>query len=125
MSKALSFDLRIRALAAVAGGMTHRAAGERFGVSAAVGAGITLPLVERDVPDGQAVALIRPEAVGLASDAAKVRPITVRWGAVWQFGNPWSAQACSGSTYRTCASSASAVTPAKRLVIPSKRMKSS
>ena len=35
MSKALSLDLRIRALAAVAGGMTHRAAGERFGVSAA------------------------------------------------------------------------------------------
>jgi putative spermidine/putrescine transport system ATP-binding protein len=32
--------------------------------------GITLPLVERDVPDGRAVALIRPEAVGLASDAA-------------------------------------------------------
>jgi transposase len=35
MSKALSLDLRVRALAAVAGGMTHRAAGERFGVSAA------------------------------------------------------------------------------------------
>ena len=32
--------------------------------------GITLPLVERDVPDGQVVALIRPEAVTLASDAA-------------------------------------------------------
>jgi transposase len=35
MSKALSLDLRVRALAAVAAGMTHRAAGERFGVSAA------------------------------------------------------------------------------------------
>ena len=35
MSKALSFDLRVRALVAVASGMTHRAAGERFGVSAA------------------------------------------------------------------------------------------
>ena len=35
MSTALSFDLRVRVLAAVAGGMTHRAAGERFGVSAA------------------------------------------------------------------------------------------
>jgi transposase len=35
MSKALSLDLRVRVLAAVAGGMTHRAAGERFGVSAA------------------------------------------------------------------------------------------
>lgn len=35
MSIALSLDLRVRVLAAVAHGMTHRAAGERFGVSAA------------------------------------------------------------------------------------------
>jgi transposase len=35
MSKALSLDLRTRVLAAVAGGLSHRAAGERFGVSAA------------------------------------------------------------------------------------------
>ncbi len=35
MSKALSLDLRIRVLAAVAGGLSHRAAGARFGVSAA------------------------------------------------------------------------------------------
>jgi transposase len=35
MSKALSFDLRVRVLAAVAGGSTHRQAAERFGVSAA------------------------------------------------------------------------------------------
>lgn len=35
MSKALSLDLRVRVLAAVAAGMSHRAAGERFGVSAA------------------------------------------------------------------------------------------
>ena len=35
MSTALSLDLRVRVLAAVAYGMTHRAAGERFGVSAA------------------------------------------------------------------------------------------
>jgi transposase len=35
MSRALSLDLRTRVLAAVAGGLTHRAAGERFGVSAA------------------------------------------------------------------------------------------
>ncbi len=35
MSRALSLDLRVRVLAAVACGMTHRAAGERFGVSAA------------------------------------------------------------------------------------------
>lgn len=35
MSKALSLDLRVRVLAAVAGGMSHRSAGERFGVSAA------------------------------------------------------------------------------------------
>jgi len=35
MSRALSVDLRIRVLVAVAGGLSHRAAGERFGVSAA------------------------------------------------------------------------------------------
>jgi len=35
MSKAFSVDLRVRVLAAVAGGLTHRQAGERFGVGAA------------------------------------------------------------------------------------------
>ena len=35
MSKALSLDLRVRVLAAVAQGQTHREAAERFGVSAA------------------------------------------------------------------------------------------
>lgn len=35
MSKALSVDLRVRVLAAVATGLSHRQAGERFGVSAA------------------------------------------------------------------------------------------
>lgn len=35
MSKALSVDLRVRVLAAVAKGLSHRQAGERFGVSAA------------------------------------------------------------------------------------------
>jgi transposase len=35
MSKALSVDLRIRVLASVEAGATHREAGERFGVSAA------------------------------------------------------------------------------------------
>lgn len=35
MSKALSFDLRVRVLAAVQAGASHRQAGERFGVSAA------------------------------------------------------------------------------------------
>lgn len=35
MSNVLSLDLRVRILAAVAGGMSHRAAGERFDVSAA------------------------------------------------------------------------------------------
>ena len=35
MSKALSLDLRVRVQAAVAGGLSHRAAGGRFGVSAA------------------------------------------------------------------------------------------
>ena len=35
MTRATSLDLRIRVLAAVAGGLRHRAAAERFGVSAA------------------------------------------------------------------------------------------
>src|SRR6516164_4689132 len=35
MPRALSFDLRIRVVAAVAQGLSHRQAGERFGVSAA------------------------------------------------------------------------------------------
>ncbi|PYE93254.1 Homeodomain-like domain-containing protein [Rhizobium sp. PP-F2F-G38] len=35
MSKALSMDLRVRALAAVSQGLSHRAAAERFEVSAA------------------------------------------------------------------------------------------
>src|SRR5271155_1698429 len=35
MSKALSLDLRVRVLAAVRAGATHREAAERFGVSAA------------------------------------------------------------------------------------------
>jgi transposase len=35
MSRALSLDLRTRVLAAVRDGMSHRQAGERFGVSAA------------------------------------------------------------------------------------------
>lgn len=35
MSKALSVDLRVRVLAAVAEGLTHRQVGERFDVSAA------------------------------------------------------------------------------------------
>jgi transposase len=35
MSRALSVDLRVRVLAAVAGGLSHRQAGERFGVGAA------------------------------------------------------------------------------------------
>jgi transposase len=35
MSKALSLDLRVRVLAAVARGLTHRQAAERFGVSSA------------------------------------------------------------------------------------------
>jgi transposase len=34
MSKALSLDLRVRVLSAVAQGLSHREAGERFAVSA-------------------------------------------------------------------------------------------
>ena len=47
-------------------GLSNRLAGEVRGGEVTV-RGVTLPLVERDVPDGQVVALIRPEAVTLAS----------------------------------------------------------
>jgi putative spermidine/putrescine transport system ATP-binding protein len=47
-------------------GLSNRLAGEVRGGEVIV-RGCTLPLVERDVPDGGVVALIRPEAVTLAS----------------------------------------------------------
>ena len=47
-------------------GLSNRLPGEVRGGEVTV-RGVTLPLVERDVPDGQVVALIRPEAVTLAS----------------------------------------------------------
>jgi len=47
-------------------GLSNRLAGEVRSGEVTV-RGCTLPLVERDVPDGQAVALVRPEAVTLAS----------------------------------------------------------
>jgi putative spermidine/putrescine transport system ATP-binding protein len=50
-------------------GLSNRLDGEVKGGEVTV-RGCTLPLVERDVPDGPVVALIRPEAVSLASDAA-------------------------------------------------------
>ena len=50
-------------------GLSNRLAGEVRGGEVIV-RGCTLPLVERDTPDGQVVALVRPEAVTLASDAA-------------------------------------------------------
>jgi putative spermidine/putrescine transport system ATP-binding protein len=57
-------------------GLSNRLAGEVKGGEVTV-RGITLPLVERDVPAGQVVALVRPEAVTLASDAAaETGPLT-------------------------------------------------
>ncbi len=47
-------------------GLSNRLPGEVRGGEVTV-RGVTLPLVERDVPDGQMVALIRPEAVTLTS----------------------------------------------------------
>ena len=47
-------------------GLSNRLTGEVRGGEVTV-RGCTLPLVERDVPDGQVVALVRPEAVTLAS----------------------------------------------------------
>jgi putative spermidine/putrescine transport system ATP-binding protein len=50
-------------------GLTNRLAGEVRDGSVIV-RGCTLPLVERDTPDGQVVALVRPEAVTMAPDRA-------------------------------------------------------
>jgi putative spermidine/putrescine transport system ATP-binding protein len=50
-------------------GLTNRLAGEVRGGQVTV-RGMTLPLVDRAVPDGPAIALVRPEAVTLASGAA-------------------------------------------------------
>jgi len=49
-------------------GLSNRLAGEVRGGEVIV-RGCRLPLVERDTPDGQVVALVRPEAVSLASNA--------------------------------------------------------
>lgn len=56
MSKALSVDLRERAVAAVRAGATHREAAERFGVSAASVS--RWQVLERDHGD------VRPKALG-------------------------------------------------------------
>ena len=56
MSKALSLDLRNRVLSAVCGGMSHRAAASRFGVSAASVS--RWRALERDQGDA------RPKALG-------------------------------------------------------------
>jgi putative spermidine/putrescine transport system ATP-binding protein len=50
-------------------GLSNRLSGEVRDGSVTV-CGFTLPLVERETPDGQVVALVRPEAVTLASDDA-------------------------------------------------------
>jgi putative spermidine/putrescine transport system ATP-binding protein len=50
-------------------GLSNRLAGEVRGGEVTV-RGCTLPLVEQDTPDGPVVALVRPEAVSLASHAA-------------------------------------------------------
>ena len=50
-------------------GLSNRLTGEVRGGEVTV-RGCTLPLVERDVPDGQVVAMVRPEAVSLAADTA-------------------------------------------------------
>jgi putative spermidine/putrescine transport system ATP-binding protein len=51
-------------------GLSNRLAGEVRGGEVIV-RGCKLPLVERDTPEGQVVALVRPEAVSLASHAAE------------------------------------------------------
>jgi putative spermidine/putrescine transport system ATP-binding protein len=56
-------------------GLSNRLSGEVRGGSVIV-RGFTLPLVERETPDGQVVALVRPEAVTMAShDAPESGPL--------------------------------------------------
>jgi putative spermidine/putrescine transport system ATP-binding protein len=50
-------------------GLTNRLAGEVSGASVEV-RGVRLPLVQQDVPNGPAIALVRPEAVALVADSA-------------------------------------------------------
>jgi putative spermidine/putrescine transport system ATP-binding protein len=50
-------------------GLSNRLSGTVRGGDVIV-CGCTLPLVERDTPDGEVVALVRPEAVGLAPSAS-------------------------------------------------------
>ncbi len=64
MSKALSLDLRVRVLKAVAGGMSCRQAAERFGVSAA--SAIRWRSLERSVGDA------RPKALGGDRRSARI-----------------------------------------------------
>ncbi|HEY1322524.1 MAG TPA: ABC transporter ATP-binding protein [Streptosporangiaceae bacterium] len=54
-------------------GLSNRLAGEVRGGEVIV-RGCKLPLVEQDTPDGQVVALIRPEAVSMASHAPDSEP---------------------------------------------------
>ena len=64
MSKALSVDLRTRAVAAVRAGATHREAAERFGVSAASVS--RWQVLERDQGD------VRPKALGGDRKSARI-----------------------------------------------------
>jgi transposase len=65
MSKALSVDLRIRVLASVDGGASHREAAERFGVSAAgVSRWRNLQIRQGDVLD-RSVATVVPTRLKL------------------------------------------------------------
>jgi putative spermidine/putrescine transport system ATP-binding protein len=56
-------------------GLTNRLEGTvRGGV--VIVRGVELPLVDRSLPDGTAIALVRPEAVTLASDSGDSGPLT-------------------------------------------------
>jgi putative spermidine/putrescine transport system ATP-binding protein len=57
-------------------GLSNRLAGEVTGSGTVVVRGVTLPLVDTGVPSGPAVALVRPEAVTVASgESAEVGPL--------------------------------------------------
>jgi len=64
MSKALSLDLRVRVLNAIAGGMSCRQAAERFGVSAS--SAIRWHSLEQSIGDA------RPKALGGDRRSARI-----------------------------------------------------
>jgi transposase len=87
MSKALSVDLRVRVLAAVASGLSHRQAGERFGVSAASVSRWRQRERERHAEMILSIATANDRDITLAEIQASLAEKGIRTsiGALWRF----------------------------------------